>query len=32
MLQETINKDQFARRWEDYVVPQCWQSFTAEDN
>ena len=32
MLQETINKDQFTRRWEDYVVPQCWQSFTAEDH
>ena len=32
MLQETIAKDQPLRRWEDYVVPQCWESFTAEDH
>ena len=32
MLQETITRDQPARRWEDYVVPQCWGSFTAEDH
>ena len=32
MLQETISKDQPARRWSDYVVPQCWESFTAEDH
>ena len=32
MLQETITKDQRLRRWEDYVVPQCWESFTAEDH
>ena len=31
MLQETISKDQPARRWQDYIVPQCWESFT-EDN
>ena len=32
MLQETITKDQPAGRWSDYVVPQCWESFTAEDH
>ena len=32
MLQETITKDQPAKRWEDYVVPQCWEAFTAEDH
>ena len=32
MLQETINKDQPARQWQDYVVPQCWEDFTAEDH
>ena len=32
MLQETIAKDQPAGRWQDYVVPQHWQHFTAEDH
>ena len=32
MLQETITKDQPLRRWEDYVVPQCWESFSPEDH
>ena len=32
MLQEHIAKDAPARRWEDYVVPQCWDAFTAEDH
>jgi phenylalanine-4-hydroxylase len=32
MLQETITEDQPARNWADYVVPQCWESFTAEDH
>jgi phenylalanine-4-hydroxylase len=32
MLQETITRDQPARSWEDYVVPQCWESFTSEDH
>jgi len=32
MLQETITKDRPAVRWENYVVPQCWESFTAEDH
>ena len=32
MLQDSITKDQPLRRWEDYVVPQCWESFTAEDH
>jgi phenylalanine-4-hydroxylase len=32
MLQETLNKDQPARQWQDYVVPQCWEAFTAEDH
>ena len=32
MLQETITRDRPAERWEDYVVPQCWEAFTAEDH
>ena len=30
MLQETITRDQPARSWREYVVPQCWEAFTAE--
>src|SRR4051812_8513840 len=32
MLQERIGRDRPARRWQDFVVPQCWESFTAEDH
>ena len=32
MLQETITKDGAAQRWQDFVVPQCWQDFTPEDH
>jgi phenylalanine-4-hydroxylase len=32
MLQQTITKDDRARRWDDYVVPQDWDSFTQEDH
>ena len=32
MLQETITKDGAARQWEHFVVPQCWEAFTAEDH
>jgi phenylalanine-4-hydroxylase len=32
MLQETITRDQPLERWEDYVVPQCWENFTDEDH
>ena len=32
MLQEAIANDEPARRWGDYVVPQCWESFTSEDH
>ncbi len=32
MLQEPIIKDGPARRWEDFVVPQCWEDFTSEDH
>ena len=32
MLQETITRDQPARRWQDYVVPQCWESFSEDDH
>ena len=32
MLQETIAKGAPSRRWQDFVVPQCWDSFTAEDH
>ena len=32
MLQETITRDQRLRRWQDYVVPQYWESFTVDDH
>jgi phenylalanine-4-hydroxylase len=32
MLQETITQDQPLGRWQDYVVPQCWETFTDEDH
>jgi phenylalanine-4-hydroxylase len=32
MLQATIRTDQPTGRWQDYVVSQCWESFTAEDH
>ena len=32
MLQETITPDQPLRRWQDYVVPQCWESFSKDDH
>jgi phenylalanine-4-hydroxylase len=32
MLQDVISRNGDARRWEDFVVPQCWESFTAEDH
>ncbi|MFL6784065.1 MAG: phenylalanine 4-monooxygenase, partial [Sphingomicrobium sp.] len=30
--QDRISKDDRARRWEDYVVPQNWEAFTADDH
>src|SRR6478672_3019001 len=32
MLQQAIVKDDRARQWEDYVVPQNWDSFTEDDH
>jgi phenylalanine-4-hydroxylase len=32
MLQETITTDKPLERWEDYVVPQRWESFTDDDH
>lgn len=32
MLQEVLTKDRPAASWKDYVVPQCWESFTSEDH
>ena len=32
MLQDTITRDQPLSRWQDYVVPQCWEAFTDEDH
>ena len=32
MFQQAITKDERARRWEDYVVPQNWDSFTSENH
>jgi phenylalanine-4-hydroxylase len=30
MLQEMIAREGLARHWQDYVVPQCWEAFSAE--
>jgi len=33
MLQETITRDSRPlTQWQDYVVPQCWDDFTADDH
>jgi phenylalanine-4-hydroxylase len=32
MLQEAITREQPARDWQDYVVPQSWDAFTSEDH
>lgn len=32
MLQEPIIEQEPARRWQDFVVPQCWDDFTEEDH
>jgi phenylalanine-4-hydroxylase len=32
MLEETIARDRPAAGWQDYIVPQCWASFTQEDH
>lgn len=32
MLQQPITEDGSTRRWQDFVVPQCWEAFTAEDH
>jgi phenylalanine-4-hydroxylase len=32
MLQKTITGDRPPGRWKDFVVPQCWESFTPEDH
>ncbi len=32
MLQDTITRDQPLSRWQDYLVPQCWEAFTDEDH
>jgi phenylalanine-4-hydroxylase len=32
MLQQLITTDRPLASWQDYVVPQCWESFTSEDH
>ena len=32
MFQETINTDRPLERWQDYVVPQCWEAFSGDDH
>lgn len=32
MLQETITKNRLSGSWQDYVVSQCWKSFTDDDH
>jgi len=32
MLQKTLTKDRPRTRWQDYVVPQRWESFTEDDH
>jgi phenylalanine-4-hydroxylase len=32
MLQESTLSDRPPQRWQEYVVPQCWEVFTEEDH
>jgi phenylalanine-4-hydroxylase len=32
MLQQTIRKESEVRHWQDFVVPQDWESFTEDDH
>jgi phenylalanine-4-hydroxylase len=32
MIPEKITKERTSQRWQDYVVPQRWESFTDEDH
>ena len=32
MLQQTIRKEDEARHWQDFIVPQDWGSFTEDDH
>jgi phenylalanine-4-hydroxylase len=32
MLQQTIERDQPAGSWQDYVVPQRWEAFSKDDH
>ena len=32
MFQQPVTSASPTRRWQDYVVPQCWEEFTAEDH
>ena len=32
MFQETITRDEPLRRWQDYVVPQSWETFSPDDH
>ena len=32
MLQKNITSDEPLTRWQDYVVSQCWESFTSDDH
>ena len=32
MFQETIAKERHRTRWRDFIVPQGWENFTAEDH
>ena len=32
MRQDVITRDRPLQRWQDYVVPQCWEAFTQEDH
>jgi phenylalanine-4-hydroxylase len=32
MRHDTMTREHPTRRWQDYVVPQCWESFTDEDH
>ena len=32
MLQETMTRDRPSGRWQDYVVPQCWESLSDDDH
>ena len=32
MIEQALRKSPASARWQDYVIPQCWDAFSAEDH